>query len=207
MIHLPHPDLLAAIEEGSRLIVGDGEVEFQVTGKSADAVRCVVTVPGLLGSNKGISAPGTELPISSVTDKDRLDFDLIRELDLDYVALSFVRDATDVQELRQLMAAKQCDVPIIAKIEKSEAIDHLTEIRDAADGMMVARGDLGIDMPAHEVPLLQKRIIKSCNEVGIPVITATQMLQSMVNHPRQRGLKPVMSRMRSGWHRCCDAIQ
>lgn len=184
MIHLPHPDLITAVNEGSRLVIGDGEVEFMVVDKNSDTLRCEVIVPGLLGSNKGVSAPGTDLPISSVTDKDRLDFDLIRELDLDYVALSFVRSAADVEELRELMRAKDCDLPIIAKIEKSEAIEHLEEIRDVADGMMVARGDLGIDMPAPEVPFLQKRIIKSCNEVGLPVITATQMLQSMVDHPR-----------------------
>jgi pyruvate kinase len=119
-----------------------------------------------------------------MTPKDREDLDLIDELDFDYVALSFVRSADDVLELRQLLDAKGCDIPIIAKIEKSEAILHLEEIRDVADGMMVARGDLGIDMPAQEVPLLQKRIIRACNDVGKPVITATQMLQSMVEHPR-----------------------
>jgi len=141
-------------------------------------------VPGLLGSRKGVSVPGVDLQISSMTSKDRIDVDLIRDLDFDFVALSFVRSAEDVLELREIMNAKRCDIPIIAKIEKSEAIEHLEEIRNVVDGMMVARGDLGIDVPAEEVPLLQKRIIQSCNEVGLPVITATQMLQSMVNHPR-----------------------
>lgn len=184
MIHLPHPDLIEAVRPGARLVVGDGEVEFTVAEKKGDTLRCIVTVAGLLGSRKGINAPGTDLPISSMTDKDRTDFDLIADLDFDYVALSFVRTAEDVQELRAIMEAKGRNIPIIAKIEKSEAIDHLLEIRDAADGMMVARGDLGIDMPPQEVPLLQKRIIQVCNEVGKPVITATQMLQSMVDHPR-----------------------
>ena len=184
MIHLPHPGLIEAIEPGSRLVIGDGEVEFTVAEKQRDTLRCMVTVAGLLGSRKGISAPGTDVAISSMTPKDRTDLDLISELDFDYVALSFVRSADDILELRHLLNAMGSDIPIIAKIEKSEAILHLEEIRDAADGMMVARGDLGIDMPAQEVPLLQKRIIRSCNDVGKPVITATQMLQSMVEHPR-----------------------
>ena len=184
MIHLPHSDLINAASEGGRIVIGDGEVEFTIAEKKGDTLRCEVTVPGLLESRKGVSAPGTVLPISSITNKDRLDFDLIRELDVDYVALSFVRSAADVVELRDLMFSKRCDIPIIAKIEKAEAIEHLEEIIEVADGMMVARGDLGIDMAAEEVPLLQKHIIRVCNEAGKPVITATQMLQSMVNHPR-----------------------
>jgi pyruvate kinase len=184
MIQLPHPGLIEAVMPGSRLVIGDGEVEFTVAEKKKDTLRCIVTVAGLLGSRKGISAPGINLAISSMTPKDRTDLNLIAELNFDYVALSFVRAAEDVKELRGLLEAKGCDIPIIAKIEKSEAIAHLEEIRDAADGMMVARGDLGIDMPAQEVPMLQKRIIRTCNEVGKPVITATQMLQSMVEHPR-----------------------
>lgn len=185
MIHLPHPDLIQKLEPTARLIIGDGEVEMAVTEKGVDAVRCRVTVPGLLEARKGISAPGTTLSISSITEKDLKDLSLIGQLDLDYIALSFVRSADDVHELRERMAENKMErVPIIAKIEKSEAIDHLLEIRDAADGMMVARGDLGIEMPPQEVPLLQKRIIRCCNEAGKPVITATQMLQSMVEHPR-----------------------
>jgi pyruvate kinase len=184
MIHLPHPDLIEAVGSDNRIVVGDGELEFTVVEKKGDTLRCSVTVPGMLGSRKGVSVPGVDLKISSMTSKDRTDIDLITSLDFDYVALSFVRDADDVIELRELMREKGCEIPIIAKIEKSEAIEHLEEIRDVVDGMMVARGDLGIDMPVAEVPLLQKRIIQICNEAGKPVITATQMLQSMVDHPR-----------------------
>lgn len=184
MIHLPHPDLIEVIQPGARLVIGDGEVEFTVAEKKDDTLRCIVTVAGLLESRKGVNAPGTDLPISSITEKDREDLGLICRLNFDYVALSFVRTAADIQELRELMGRHGRTIPIIAKIEKSEAIEHLEEIRDAADGMMVARGDLGIDMPPQEVPLLQKRIIECCNIVGKPVITATQMLQSMVEHPR-----------------------
>ncbi len=185
MIHLPHEDLIEMVEVGARLVIGDGEVELVVTVKQDDTLRCKVTVPGLLESRKGINAPGTDLAISSFTEKDQDDLRLICELDLDFIALSFVRTADDVRELRDWMKKEDLALrPIIAKIEKREAIDHLEEIRDVADGMMVARGDLGIEMPPQEVPLLQKRIIKCCNEVGKPVITATQMLQSMVDHPR-----------------------
>ena len=184
MIHFPHPELFTVLKPGARLVIGDGEVEFTVIDNHGDRLRCLVTVAGLLESRKGVNAPGTDLPISSIPDKDRADLDLICRLDFDYVALSFVRSADDVHELRQLMAERGKNIPIIAKIEKAEAIDHLDAIRDAADGLMVARGDLGIDMPPQEVPLLQKQIIECCNAVGKPVITATQMLQSMVEHPR-----------------------
>jgi pyruvate kinase len=184
MIHLPHPELFERLRPGARLVIGDGEVELRVAEVQADAILATVTVPGLLESRKGVNVPGTELPISSVTKKDRQDLQLICELDLDYVAQSFVRSAADVDELRELMSCYGAEIPIIAKIEKSEAIQNLLSIREAADGMMVARGDLGIEVPPQEVPLLQKRIIRVCNEVGKPVITATQMLQSMVEHPR-----------------------
>ncbi|VAW33447.1 Pyruvate kinase [hydrothermal vent metagenome] len=184
MIHLPHPDLIEVIEPGARLVIGDGEVEFVVAEKIDDALRCMTTVAGLLESRKGVNAPGTELPISSITEKDKEDLKLICALKLDFVALSFVRTAVDILELRELMAALDSNIPIIAKIEKKEAIENLEAIRDVADGMMVARGDLGIEVQPQEVPLLQKRIIHTCNLVGKPVITATQMLQSMVEHPR-----------------------
>jgi len=184
MIHMPHPDLIAAVQPGSRLVIGDGEVEFTVAEKRGDTLRVIVTVGGLLESRKGVNAPGTDLPISCLSDKDRNDLELICDLDFDYIALSFVRSSYDVEELRSLMEGRPRQIPIIAKIEKSEAIDNLIAIRDAADGLMVARGDLGIEMPPQELPLLQKRIIAACNEVGKPVITATQMLQSMVEHPR-----------------------
>ena len=184
MIHLPHPDLIAAAQPGDRLVIGDGEVEFTVAEKRGDTLRVIVTVAGLLESRKGVNAPGVDLPISCLSDKDLQDLELICELDFDYVALSFVRTADDIEELRDLMRHKPRQIPIIAKVEKSEAIDNLLAIRDAADGIMVARGDLGIEMPPQELPLLQKRIIAVCNEAGKPVITATQMLQSMVEHPR-----------------------
>lgn len=182
-IPFPHPELFPAIEPGARLVLGDGEVELNVLSKNGLTIEVESAVNGKIGSRKGVSLPGTSIPVSSITDKDQIDIVTICELDLDFIALSFVRSADDICELRDLMNVYGKNIPIIAKIEKSEAIEELDAIRDAADGMMVARGDLGIDLPPQEVPFLQKRIIRTCNEVGKPVITATQMLQSMVDNP------------------------
>ena len=182
-VPFPHPELYDSIGLGARLVLGDGEVELQVIYKEDGLLRCATTVPGRMGSRKGVNMPGTRLPIPSITEKDARDLVTICKLGFDYVALSFVRSAEDIRDLRRLMAELGANIPIIAKIEKSEAIDALFEIRDEADGMMVARGDLGIDLPAQEIPFLQKRIIRACNEVGKPVITATQMLSSMENSP------------------------
>ena len=179
----PHAELYGAIKNGARLVFGDGEMEFAVIENTGDKLHCTVTLEGELGSRKGVNMPGTSLPISSITPKDIVDLETSCMLDLDYVALSFVRSAKDVVELRDLMKAQGCNIPIIAKIEQSEAIDALDAILEVSDGMMVARGDLGIALPSYEIPFLQKRIIRACNEVGKPVITATQMLQSMVEHP------------------------
>lgn len=182
-IPFPHPILFPAIKAGAQLVMGDGEVVLQVSSKQGLRLSCVAIYDGVLGSRKGVNLPGTDLPIDSVTAKDKVDLATAIELDLDFVALSFVRAACDIDDLRALMATMGAQIPIIAKIEKSEAIDRLDEICEACDGMMVARGDLGIDMPTHLIPFLQKRIIRTCNEASKPVITATQMLQSMTENP------------------------
>lgn len=184
MIHLPHPDIIEAVQPGANLVIGDGEVEFIVKEKMEDALKCEVVVAGLLEARKGVNAPGTALPISALTEKDKEDLKFACQLNLDFIALSFVRTADDVNQLRSLIQEEGKNIPIISKIEKREAIENLLAIRDASDGMMVARGDLGIEVQPQKVPMLQKRIIRCCNEAGIPVITATQMLQSMVDHPR-----------------------
>ncbi len=184
MIHLPHPELFNSVAIGARLVIGDGEVEFKVIEKKKDILRCLVTVAGKLESRKGINVPNTDMGISSITAKDREDLRLICDLDLDFAALSFVRHEDDIRELRELMRMQGNIIPIIAKIEKNEAITRLEEILQLADGMMVARGDLGIEAGPERVPSLQKKIIKLCNKAGKPVITATQMLQSMVHHPQ-----------------------
>ena len=184
MVHLPHPELFQSVTIGARLVIGDGEVEFKVIEKQKDVLRCLVTVAGKLESHKGINAPHTDMGISSITAKDRKDLALACALEFDFVALSFVRHEDDIEELRNLMRAAGNVVPIIAKIEKNEAIIRLEQILHASDGIMVARGDLGIEAGPERVPSLQKRIIKLCNRAGKPVITATQMLQSMVQHPQ-----------------------
>jgi len=185
VIHFPQPEIIAATPAGARLIIGDGEVELTVLTKDEESLSCRVDVDGPLRSRKGVSIPGVDLPIASITAKDKDDLAFICRMDLDYVAISFVRTANDVVDLRQRLTALGAGgTPIIAKIEKLEAIDNLDQILAVSDGLMVARGDLGIEVAPEEVPLLQKRIIKRCNEAGKPVVTATQMLQSMVSHPR-----------------------
>lgn len=180
----PHPELYEAMKPGARLVLGDGEVEFQVVEQAKNRLVCTVIVDGFMGSRKGVNMPGTTLPIPSVTEKDKIDLATACELEMDYVAMSFVRSAEDVHELRSYLSEYGGgNIPIISKIEKFEAIENLEAIRDASYGLMVARGDLGIDVEPYEVPFLQKRIIASCNEAGKPVITATQMLQSMVESP------------------------
>ncbi len=184
MIHLPHPELFNSVSIGARLVIGDGEVEFKVVEKKRDILRCLVTIAGKLESRKGINAPHTDMGISSITAKDQEDLRLICALAFDFVALSFVRHENDIEELRDLMCAQGNTIPIIAKIEKNEAVARLKQILRTTDGIMVARGDLGIEAGPEHVPSLQKRIIKLCNKAGKPVITATQILQSMVHHPQ-----------------------
>lgn len=183
-IFLPHPELFEALQPGARLVLGDGEMELRIFGKSETELQCTSLFNGKLEQRKGINTPGTRLPIDSITEKDKLDLTLICALNLDFVAMSFVRSGADIVALRALMAEQNADMAVIAKIEKFEAIEELEGIAAEADGLMVARGDLGIDLPTEQVPLLQKRIIHVGNKLGKPVITATQMLQSMVDYPR-----------------------
>ena len=147
-------------------------------------VRALVLAGGVLSSRKGLSLPHTNLQMPSITDKDREDVAFAVREGVDAFALSFVRRAEDVADLRNLLDQLGANVPIIAKVEKPEALDNLDEILAVSDGLMVARGDLGIETPAEEVPIAQKRIIHACNLARKPVITATQMLDSMIRNPR-----------------------
>jgi pyruvate kinase len=183
-VNLPHPDLVADVQPGQRLLLDDGALELQVESKTEADLVCRVVVGGTLSSHKGVSAPGAALSLSSLTDKDRADAQFAIEQAADYIALSFVRRAADVNELRALLAAHGAHIPIVAKIEKAEALDAFDEILQASDVVMVARGDLGVETPAEQVPIHQKRILRACNRSGKPAITATQMLQSMMDHPR-----------------------
>ncbi len=184
ILHLPHPELIEALDSGASMIIGDGEMELIVIEKKDGILRCRSRFDGVLKERKGINTPGTRLPIPSITEKDKNDLPVICELKLDYVALSFVREADDIVYLRELMDGHGVKIPVIAKIEKFEAIQNLESIATIADGLMVARGDLGLDMPSQQLPMLQKRIIRVANSLGRPVITATQMLESMTSNPR-----------------------
>ncbi len=170
------------LRAGNDVLIDDGLVRLRVEEVEDGRARCAVVVGGVISSHKGVNLPGVALPIPSLTPKDRSDLELALELEVDYVALSFVRRAEDVRELRQLIEQTGSHAEVIAKIEKSEAIDVLDEILAATDAIMVARGDLGVEIGPASVPLLQKRIILRSLELGKPVITATQMLESMIEH-------------------------
>ncbi|MBI5756100.1 MAG: pyruvate kinase [Nitrospirae bacterium] len=172
------------ISEGAHILLDDGLLELEVLKTTEIDINCRVIRGGELTEKKGINVPGAQLSVPSLTDKDREDLLTgIRE-GVDYVAISFIRSADDVASIKNILKHEGASIPVIAKIEKPEAVDNLDEILKVADGVMVARGDLGVELPPEEVPIVQKEIIRRCNEEGIPVITATQMLESMIHHPR-----------------------
>jgi pyruvate kinase len=171
------------LRPGHDLLIDDGHVHMKVDEVEHGRARCTVLVGGLVTSGKGVNVPGVPIPIPSLTAKDRSDLALALDLGIDYVALSFVRSASDVREMRALLSGADPDVHVIAKIEKAEAVDALQEIAIEADALMVARGDLGVEIGPALVPLLQKRIILAALDRGKPVITATQMLESMEHRP------------------------
>lgn len=180
-------DLLAdEVPVGSTILLDDGKVEMQVESvdKAEGELHCRVVVGGVLSNNKGVNFPGVYLSIKALTDKDRKDLAFGLDQGVDWVALSFVRNPQDVLEIKALIANAGKRVPVIVKIEKHEAIEQMDAILSLSDGVMVARGDLGVELPPEEVPILQKRLINTSNRLGIPVITATQMLDSMASNPR-----------------------
>ena len=172
------------VEAGDRILLDDGLMELRVLGVDGQDVRCLVVSGGLLKDRKGINLPGAKVSAPAMTDKDREDLDFCMAQGIDYVALSFVRQASDVLELKAILDSHGSSLRIISKIEKPEAVANFDAILEASDGVMVARGDLGVEISPEKVPLIQKRIIRSCNQAGKPVITATQMLESMVQNPR-----------------------
>ena len=184
--YVSYDKLANEVPEGAIILLDDGKVEMRVDkiDKEAQELHCVVVVGGVLSNNKGVNFPGVYLSIKALTDKDREDLVFGLDQGVDWVALSFVRNADDVREIKELISGAGKEVPVIVKIEKHEAIEQIEEILALSDGVMVARGDLGVEMPAEEVPLLQKRLISLANGFGLPVITATQMLDSMVHCPR-----------------------
>ena len=176
-----YTDIARDVKAGDRVLIDDGLIELVVLDIKAQRVVTRVLHGGEIRSHKGMNLPGVQVSAPSITDKDRADAQFAVEQGLDYLALSFVRRAEDLAALRELIPK---DLLVISKIEKDSALDDIENIIRASDGVMVARGDLGVELPFEEVPLVQKRLIKLANQIGRPVITATQMLESMVEHPR-----------------------
>ncbi|MGA2388992.1 MAG: pyruvate kinase [Candidatus Sulfotelmatobacter sp.] len=177
-------DLAQEVSPGARILLVDGLIELRVRTMRGKDVVCDVLNGGMLGEHKGINLPGIALSIPAMTDKDRKDLEFGLTHGVDAVALSFVRSAADVRTVKQIIAARGSNTPVIAKLEKPQAIDHLEEILEAADGVMVARGDLGVEMAPEKVPVIQKHVIRRAALWRKPVITATQMLESMIENPR-----------------------
>jgi len=179
-VYLPHPEILSALEPGHRLLLDDGRLILKVEANDGGRCTARVVVGGQLSDRKGVSVPDTTIGFSALTSKDRADLDAAMSASIDWVALSFIQRAEDVAELRKLVRGR---AGILSKIEKPQALDALTEIIELSDALMVARGDLGVEMPLERVPGLQKQITRACRRAGKPVVVATQMLESMINSP------------------------
>jgi pyruvate kinase len=184
-IPIQNEGLSHLVSPGDRVLIDDGLLELQVVEVKGVEVGARVLVGGLLKSNKGVNLPGVLTELPALTDKDRQDLAAALDWEVDWIALSFVRTAKDMRELIHLIDQRTDAGPLVmAKIEKPQALDNLDEILDVADAIMIARGDLGIEIPPEEVPMAQKRVIAACNDTGLPVVTATQMLDSMIRNPR-----------------------
>ena len=170
-------------ELGDLILIDDGLLKLKVIEKKTNSIICSIQTGGILKPKKGMNLPGMKLSTDSFTEKDRNDISFALKHRIDFIALSFVRSASDVVKLREWLKSENAVRPIIAKIEKKEAIENFDEILEVSDGIMIARGDLGVELPAQDVPVLQKEIIKKCNSAGKLVITATQMLESMIYNP------------------------
>lgn len=183
IISTSYERLIGDANIGDQILIDDGLIRLRVSRKEKDHLVCTIENGGTLIPHKGINLPGMKLSTKSITDKDFEDLEFALKHRVDYIALSFVRSANDITILKEWLREKDKQIPIIAKIEKKEAIDDFDNILKIVDGIMIARGDLGVELPAQEVPVLQKNIIKKCNAVGKLVITATQMLESMISNP------------------------
>ncbi len=183
IISTSYKNLQRDAEVGDLILINDGLIRLKIIQKKGTSIVCEIENGGILSPRKGMNLPGMKLSTPSLTEKDFADLDFITDKSVDYVALSFVRKAEDILQLKEWLGKKGKSIPVIAKIEKKEAIDAFNSILIAADGIMVARGDLGVELSPAKVPVIQKEIIKRCNETGKLVITATQMLESMINSP------------------------
>ncbi len=183
-VSVTYKDLPSEVSEGDTILLADGLMELAVAKTTQSDIECDVITGGTLTSHKGINLPSGTIEAPSLTEKDRADLQFGIEHGVDYVAMSFVRRARDIQEVKDLIRQAEKDIPVIAKIEKHEALDHIDAIVEASDGIMVARGDLGVEIALERVPGIQKMLVQKANTAGKPVIIATQMLRSMVESPR-----------------------
>jgi pyruvate kinase len=179
-VNLPHPEIINTLKDGDILLLDDGKLKMKVVGTAEGAVDCEVLVGGPLSNKKGVNTPTIVLPISPLTEKDRVDLDFALSLKVDWIALSFVQKAEDVQELKDIVQGR---AKVMTKLEKPSAVEDLERIVDVSDGVMVARGDLGVEMNPEDVPVIQKQAVSMCRENGKPVVIATQMLESMITAP------------------------
>ena len=179
-VELPHEEIFAAVHEGTRLLIDDGKIVQRVTKATADRIETIVEVGGRISNNKGLNVPDVVLPVAALTDKDRVDLAFALDHHVDWIALSFVQRPEDVAEARRLIAGRAA---LLAKIEKPAAVERLDGILELADAVMVARGDLGVELPPEAVPRLQKQIVEAARRMGRPVVVATQMLESMISAP------------------------
>ncbi|PPK96076.1 pyruvate kinase [Kineococcus xinjiangensis] len=184
LVSTTYKGLTGDVGAGDRILIDDGKVGLRVLEVEGPRVHCEVTVPGPVSNNKGINLPGVAVSVPALSEKDKEDLRFALKLGVDLVALSFVRNAADAEDVRQIMAEEGIHVPVFAKVEKPQAVDNLREVVAAFDGLMVARGDLGVELPLEEVPLVQKRIVELARRQAKPVIVATQVLESMITSPR-----------------------
>lgn len=184
LISTIYKNLPKDVKAGSRILLDDGLIELKVTSVTEGIVHTTVVEGGILKDLKGINLPGVDVSSPSLTEKDRVDLEFCLRMKVDYIALSFVRKASDVEDIKRIIYEHELNIPVVAKIEKPEALRNFKAILKVTDAVMVARGDLGVEINPEKVPLFQKKIIRACNEAGKPVITATQMLESMIMHPR-----------------------
>lgn len=179
-VHLPHPEILRAVQPGDRLLIDDGRLQLRCEETDGRALRCVVVAGTKISDRKGVSLPDTDLPVGALTEKDRKDLDAVLATGVDWIALSFIQRPEDLAEARKVARGRAA---LLAKIEKPQAVARLAEIIELSDALMVARGDLGVEMPLEAVPGIQKQITRACRRAGKPVVVATQMLESMISAP------------------------
>ena len=204
IVNLSYENFAADVQEGDHILFDDGTLDMVVIGINGPAVIAQVTNDGVLGSHKSVNVPGCHIDLPALTTKDRKNIMLAIEQDIDFIAHSFVRSAADVRAVQEILDAHHSDIKIISKIENQEGVDNIDEIIDASYGIMIARGDLGIEVPLEQIPGIQWRIIRKCIEKKKPVIVATQMLHSMINNPRPT--RAEVTDIANAIHACTDAL-